>query len=230
MQTLTDQSTLLRIGAVCAIVGAVIQVAAGTGSSIVFGDLPAGAAAETLLPVLASRPAAWTALQFGFVLGPVFWVIAFVALTPTLPQGASGAFAKLAAMTIVVGAAVHIVASSVNGFGLAAVARAWEGAAAAEQSNLALMGNVLLAVADGTWASSVTLFHGLPFVLSGLAVAFGGRYPALLGWLGCVGGLGSLIAGPFMFFDIGGLVVGLSIVCAVIISIYMLVLGFLMAK
>lgn len=61
------------------------------------------------------------------------------------------------------------------------------------------MGNVLLCILEGTWASSITLFHGFPFVLSGLTVVTSGCYPTLLGWLGFLGGLGSLVAGPFMF-------------------------------
>ncbi|MGH2542745.1 MAG: DUF4386 family protein [Ardenticatenaceae bacterium] len=225
MQTLTHPTTLVRTGAVCAVLGAVVQVAAGIGSGI----LPAGADVEALLRALASQPSwLWPTVQLGFVLGPLFWLIAFVALTPTLPQGVSGTLAKLAAATISVGAAVHIVSSSVNGFGLATLARAWGTASATEQSNLVLMGNVLLHIMDGTWASSITLFHGLPFALSGLAVVYSRRYPALLGWLGFAGGLGSLVAGPFMFFGVEGLPVGLSVFSAVGISIYMLVLGFLM--
>ena len=90
------------------------------------------------------------------------------------------------------------------------------------------MGNVLLYILDGPWASSITLFHGFPFVLSGLAVITSGRYSALLGWLGFLGGLGSLVAGPFRFFGVAGLPIGLSVISAVVVSIYMLVLGVLL--
>jgi hypothetical protein len=227
-QTVTNQITLRRIGAVGAILGAVVQVAAGTGSSSAFGTVPAGAPAELLLSAVANQPWLWTTIQLGFVLGPVFWLLAFVALSATLTQERGDALAKLAAATLAVGAAVHIVSSSINGFGVAALARAWAAAPAAEQADLVLMGNVLLTILDGTWASSITLFHGFPFVLSGLAVITSGRYPAFLGWIGFLGGLGSLIAGPFMFFDVAGLPIGLSIISAVIISIYMIGLGVLL--
>jgi hypothetical protein len=227
-QTMTNQTALRRIGAVSAILGAVVQVATGIGSSSGFGTVPAGAPAEVLLPAVANQPWLWTTVQLGFVLGPVFWLMAFVALSATLTQGQSGPLAKLAATTLGVGAAVHIVSSSINGFGVAALARSWGAASATEQADLVLMGNVLLTLLDGTWASSITLFHGFPFVLSGLAVVTSGRYPTLVGWLGFLGGLGSLIAGPFMFFDVAGLPIGLSIISAVVISIYMLVLGVLL--
>jgi hypothetical protein len=155
-------------------------------------------------------------------------VIAFVALATTLTQGWRGTLAMLAAATLVVGAGVHIVSSAVNAFALPALASTWEGASATEQANLALIGNALLYLIDGAWAGAITLFHGLPFVLSGLAVIVSGRYPAFWGWLGLAGGLGSLIAGLLLFFGVTGLPTGLSIVCAVIISLYMIVLGVLL--
>ena len=189
-QAVTNQSTLPRIGAVSAILGAVVQVGAGIGSSSGFGTVPAGAPADVLLPVVANQPWLWTAIQLGFVLGPLFWLMAFVALSATLTQGQSNALAKLAATTLGLGAAIHIVSSSINGFGIAALARVWGTAPAIAQADLVLMGNVLLYILEGTWASSITLFHGFPFVLSGLAVVTSGRYPALVGWLGFLGGLG----------------------------------------
>ena len=135
---------------------------------------------------------------------------------------------RIGAVSAILGAAIHIVSSSINGFGIAALARVWGTAPAIAQADLVLMGNVLLYILEGTWASSITLFHGFPFVLSGLAVVTSGRYPALVGWLGFLGGLGSLVAGPFMFFDVAGLPIGLSIISAVVVSIYMLVLGVLL--
>ena len=83
-----------------------------------------------------------------------------------------------------------------------------------------------LAVTAGTWAGVITLFHGLPFVLVGLAVAVGERYPAWLGWLGILGGAGSLIVGVGMFL---GLVSAfLAVPFAVVLSLFMVVLGWLL--
>ncbi len=229
MQTLTNQTTLVRTGAICAILGAVLQVGAGIAGTIALGTIPTGNGAEELLPALASQSVwAWTTIQMGFVLGPVMWVMAFVALMPTITQGWASTLAKLATATILAGSAIHIVSSSVNGFAVAELARQWQTAAASEQANLVVMGNLLLAIIDGTWASAITLFHGLPFVLSGLAVIASGRYPAYLGWVGVLGGLGSVVAGPLLFFGAEGLATGLSIISAVVISIYTLIVGLLM--
>jgi hypothetical protein len=81
----------------------VIQVAAGSTSTI----LPTG---DALLPSLANQPSwLWPTIQLGFILGPVLWVIAFVALATTLKGGWRGTLASLAVTTVSVGAAVHIV-------------------------------------------------------------------------------------------------------------------------
>jgi hypothetical protein len=229
MQTLMTQQSLARIGAVCAILGAVVQVGAGILSSTAFGGVPTGAEASVLLAAMASQPLwLWSIMQLGFVVGPVLWVIAYIALAALLIQGWPGALAKVAAAAIVVGSAPHIISSTVNGFALPALAQAWQGAAGAEQANLALMWNGLLYLIDGTWAVSITLFHGLPFVLSGLAVVMSRRFSAFAGWIGVVGGMGSIIAGPMMYFRMEGLPIGLSIISAVVISIYMIVLGLMM--
>lgn len=82
-QTVTNQTTLRRIGAVSAVLGAVVQVGAGIGSSSGFGTVPAGAPADVLLPVEANQPGLWTTIQLGFVLRPLFWLMAFVALSTT---------------------------------------------------------------------------------------------------------------------------------------------------
>jgi hypothetical protein len=94
-----------------------------------------------------------------------------------------------------VSAASHIVDSSINRFGLTALAHTWAVAPASDQGNLLRVGDMMLSLLGGTWASVISYFHGVPFILSGLAVVFSQDYPAWLGWAGVVGGTGSLIAG-----------------------------------
>jgi hypothetical protein len=72
----------------------------------------------------------------------------------------------------------------------------------------------------------ITLFHGAPFVLAGLAVAVSRRYPAWLGWIGFIGGAGSLVIGIGMFLGLAP--AGLAVPFAVVLSLFMVVLGWLM--
>jgi uncharacterized membrane protein YphA (DoxX/SURF4 family) len=56
-------------------------------------------------------------------------------------------------------------------------------------------------------------------------VALSGRYPAWLGWIGVIGGAGSLVVGIAMLF---GVQTQLAVPFAVVLSFFMVVLGWLL--
>jgi hypothetical protein len=117
-------------------------------------------------------------VHLGFIVGAFLWVWAFIALANSLTRGVSWALGWLGAATIIVGAAIHVADSSISGVGLTALANAWENAQASEQASLLRVGDTLLFVLNGTWSSVHSYFHGVPFILSRLAVVVSGRYPA----------------------------------------------------
>ncbi|MCA1737445.1 MAG: hypothetical protein LC740_01045, partial [Actinobacteria bacterium] len=81
---LTREQAFLRIGAVCAILGTILSVAAGTG----FGNLTNELATEPVLSYVASRPSwYWPAVHLGFILGALLWVGALTVLSGSLVQG-----------------------------------------------------------------------------------------------------------------------------------------------
>ena len=217
----SGEQRLLQIGAVAAIIGTVLQVAAGTSQSALLG-----AGAELALRSLAEQPGwVWPVIYLGFIFGALFWVGALVALASTLTEGAAWALAWLALAAGIVGATIHAVDGSLNAVGLAGLARAWAAAAEGERAALVQNADLLLRILDATWAGVITLFHGAPFVLAGLAVALSRRYPAWLGWVGVIGGGGSLVIGVAMLL---GVQTGLAVPFAVVLSLFMVVLGWLM--
>ncbi len=212
---------LLQVGAVAAILGTVLQVAAGTSQSTLLGST------EVSLEALAGQSDwFWPTAYLGFIFGALLWVGALVALASSLPHGAAWALGRLAVATAIVGATLHTVDGALNAGGLASLARDWTAADATERVALMQNGDLLLRLLDGTWAGVVTLFHGVPFVLAGVAVALSQRYPTWLGWVGVVGGAGSLIVGVAIFF--GGVGAGLAVPFAVVLSLFMVVLGGMM--
>jgi len=222
---LTREQMFLRIGAMCAILGAVVSVAAGAG----FGNITNELGTEAVLRYVSSRPDwYWPTVQLGFIIGALLWVGALAALASSLTRGAGWALGRWGAASVIVGATIHVVDSSINGFGLTALAHAWAAAPVSDQASLLLAGRVLLWILGGTWASVLSFFHGVPFVLFGLAVVLDRSYPNWLGWFGFVGGLGSLICGVAMFLGVGLVPVGLFIVFAVVVSVWMVVMGVLM--
>ena len=213
---------LLQIGALAAIIGTIFQVAAGTSQS---AQLGAGAdAALASLAELADW--VWPVIYFGFIFGALLWVGALVALASTLTAGAAWALGRLAVAAAIVGATLHTVDGSLNAGALAGLARAWEVAPEGERAALVQNGDLLLRVLDATWAGVITLFHGAPFVLAGLAVVLSRLYPAWLGWIGFIGGAGSLVVGIAMFLGLAP--AGLAVPFAVVLSLFMVVLGWLM--
>jgi hypothetical protein len=222
---LTREQMFLRIGAVCAILGAVVSVAAGAGFGNITNELGTG----DVLRYISSRPGwYWPTMQLGFILGALLWVGALAALASSLTRGAGWALGRWGAASVIVGATIHVVDSAVSGFALAHLAAAWAVTTGSEKEILLHNAATLLMILDGTWAGVLSFFHGVPFVLFGLAVALDRSYPTWLGWFGFVGGLGSLFCGVTMFLGVGLVPEGLFIVFALVVSLWMVAMGVLM--
>jgi hypothetical protein len=216
-----NERLLLRIGGVAAIPGAVLQVAAGTSQTVRLD-----ATTAVVLPALAEQPDwAWPVIAFSFIFGALLWVIALVALTSTLNEGASWVLGRLALVMAIVGVTLHALDGALNAVALEGLARSWGGASETERATLTQHGDLLLRILASTWAVVITLYHGLPFVLAGLAVAMSPRYPAWLGWIGVIGGAGSLIIGLAMLLGVQTL---LAVPFAVVLSFFMVILGWLL--
>jgi hypothetical protein len=220
-QQSTGEHLLLRVGAVAAVVGTVFQVAAGTSQSAQLG-----AATEVALSALADQPDwMWPVIYMGFVFGALLWLAALVALARTLTEGSSWALIRLAVPAAIAGVTLHAVDGVLNAVALEGLARAWAAAAEGDRGPLVQNGELLMTILDGTWAGVITLYHGLPFILTGLAVALSPRYPAWLGWVGVIGGGGSFVVGIAMLL---GVQTGLAVPFAVVLSLFMVVLGWLL--
>lgn len=222
----TRDDALLRIGAISAIAGSILQVGAGTAS----GTLASGDTV-TILSGLAERPI-WLAplIYLGFIVGALGWVAGLVALAATLTSSASWALGRLAVATVIVGVTLHAVDGVFHGPAMADLAAAWAGSDATDQAARVQQADLVLLILEGSWGAVVTFFHGIPFVLAGWAVLVSQRYPAWLGWIGLAGGGGSVIIGGLLFLRIetGLALPFLAVPFAVIISLFMLILGALL--
>lgn len=212
---------LLQIGAIAAILGTIFQVGAGTLST----SLPTGGGEEAMQS-LGGQSSLLTAIYLGFILGAVLWVWALVALASDLTMGNARALGLLAVASAFIGATLHAVDGVLHGVALPALAASWTGAPDDARGALVQDLDLLRHLFAATWAGVILLFHGVPFVLAGLAVAISQRYPAWLGWIGFVGGAGSIIIGLAMFF--GAAPAGLAVPFAVVLSAFMVILGWLM--
>ena len=191
---------LVRTGAVCAITGTLANLVATAGH----GDLPeAGTAAE--LAFVASR-ASWSHLHLLSIVGVLLWLAGFVGLAQSLRRTPAAALGRLALASAYVGAGVHVVFFSIDGYALKRTADAWAAATGAQQADLFQAGNLVLLLQNSQFVSAIAFMLGLPFALFGLAVARSRTYPAWLGWVAVLAGLGSLVTGVTRFVGLDQLI------------------------
>jgi uncharacterized protein DUF4386 len=215
------RESLLKMGGAAAILGSIVFVVAG----IAFGNLTHSSDPETVLRVIASRGRTfWPLVQMGFAFGAFLWVVALTALTRTLTDGASWALARVGIAAAFLGATIHIIDSSISAYALGTIAWDWS-APGADTTRLLAFGEIVQRMLGGTWAAVITFFHGVPFVLFGLAVALSGRYPKWLGWVGLIGGTGSLLCGIPMFFAKYLVSLEFYVPFAMLLSVWMVIIG-----
>ena len=189
----TNGRRLLRLGGVCAVLGTAANVVASVGH----GDLPE-AGTRAALGFVAERDT-WGLVHLTSIFAVLLWVVAFAALSSSMPRGAAGLLSRFGLVSISVGAAVHVVFFSIDGYALKGAADAWAAAPGSERGSLLRAGDLVLLLQDSQFVSVIALVLGLPFVLFGLSVAFSRAYPAWLGWVGATAGAGAFFTGTTRF-------------------------------
>jgi hypothetical protein len=184
-----------RIGGWSAMIGAALLMAAGIG----FGGLTFGRDAEAVLQTIAAQPRwYWPAVHLAFAAGSVLWIGAFIALNSSFRDMYARLLGSLGVVSIVLGAALHVIDSFISGSALATLATAWAAAPLADRAEIVRASETLLMVLGGTWVGVVVLFHGVPFVFTGTSVARSERYPRFLRYIGVMAGFGSIFTGALM--------------------------------
>ncbi|HJU74366.1 MAG TPA: hypothetical protein VJ717_11520 [Gemmatimonadaceae bacterium] len=184
-----------KIGGYCAVLGAALITAASIG----FGGLTFANDAETVLQQLAQWPAwYWPAVHLAFAAGSVLWIGSFIALNSSFREPMARLLGSLGVVSMVLGAALHVIDAFISASALPALASQWAGAGTTERETIVRSTETLLMVLGGTWTGVVVLFHGVPFVFSGTSVTRSVRYPRPLHWTGTLAGFGSILTGTLM--------------------------------
>jgi hypothetical protein len=221
----TNESMFLRFGAVCAILGTVITMTAGEN----FNNLTNENGTEMILRTLAAKPNwYWPAVHLAFVFGATLWAFAFVALAHSFPKGITWVLGWFAVVSMILGVVIHIVDSSISGYALASLSKAWAVAPSSDQPNLLRQADTLLYIMRGTWTNVLNFYSGLPFILVGISIALSRQYPSWFGWIAVIGGAGSLGMGVLMFLRVTLIPQRVYIGFAILVSLWLLVMGVLM--
>lgn len=216
-----QRNALLRIGAVCAIIGTLGYLAL----FLSHGDLP-DETAESALAWVAEKPL--SVLHLGIILCFLLWVGALIALASSLVEGTSWALGQLGSAGAVVGATLLAVHYRIDGPALEQVADAWAGAAGAERERLLDRGDLVILMTGGGFPLYVALLLGLPFILFGMAVILSSTYPSWLGWLGAAAGAVAFVVGTTNFVGLEFPPIQLFVLSVFLLDVWMVAMGVLM--
>jgi Domain of unknown function (DUF4386) len=217
---------LFRIGSLCAIAGSVAAAVGNVLHPVTPRDDPVGVA-----QVIAESDE-WTLIHVVIVLGVILMFMGLVAIGHSFGGGVGEALARLGIYSAAIGTTMGLATVILDGVGAKQLADQWAAAPESTKAaalSLVSMNETLNFALAGLFNLS---FAGIPFILFGLAVALTGVYPRWLGWIAALAGVGSVAAGLVQAFTgeptVASLV--LTIIGPTIISLWVLVMGVLMAR
>jgi hypothetical protein len=190
---LTREQLVLRIGAACVVAGSILILV----FRITHGDLPADKGAAAALSYVAAHPI-YPLFHLGDALGFLVFAGGLVELSGSLTHRVAWAIGRLGLASVLVGAAIHIVEFSIDGFGLPMLANAWAVAPPSERPSLELGAQVLLAAIGGPSVIALIFVWGLTLALYGLAVRKEG-YSSWLSWTGVTLGAALFVMGTIFY-------------------------------
>ena len=211
------ERTLLRIGAVSAIVGVVTLFVADHFHG---GHDPANLG--TVLPEYAAN-ANWEVVHIGQFLGFALVLVVLVALQHSIAEGRGAALARLGYVTAVVATALYAVNQAVDGVAVKFVADEWVSAPAAEKADALRVAEAVRHIEIGL-SSFAELILGAALLLYGLAIAFSDIYPKWLGWAAAAVGVGWIVLGLLVAHN-GFTQVPLTMVVSALLSLWVVVLA-----
>ena len=181
--------SLARLGAVTALVGAVIFFASSLlhPSASVPNDLPAALAEY-------AASSHWVGIHLGQFVGVAAEGMALVALAATLEPGRAAAWARIGLAGAVASIGVYAAVQAVDGVSNHVMAHRWA-AASGQARVLAYEAAFAVRQIEVGLTSLFSLVFGSTLTVFGLAMLLSTRYPSWLGGIGLLGGLGTVSVG-----------------------------------
>ena len=216
------ERTLLRIGSVAAIGGAVLAVIA----NILH---PRGADIDDTRAHLQeiADSGIFLGAHIGLLVAFLLVVGGLAALYRSITAEWGAALARLGFANALVSAALIAVVVGIDGIALKEVANAW---ASSQDPALFQASFVLEQVAFGIFSMLIFVFFGVTFILYGLAVALSDVYPRWLGWAALVVGIAAALIGLVQAYNGPSdlLTNVLFPIASILLTVWVLVIGVLM--
>jgi hypothetical protein len=180
---------LLLIGAWSGVVGALLAFVANG-----LHPHPTDFRLEALLQQIADSPT-WATLHLTLICALFLILGALVAITFTVDGEPGATVVRFACVAALLGGALILVSTAMDGFAMNQLAHSWLDAPLAEKATALRVADALENAQYAVFSLSIVLFLGLGIFLYGLAIALGSVYPKVLGWLAMVSGAGAFVVG-----------------------------------
>ncbi|MFQ5546347.1 MAG: DUF4386 family protein [Acidiferrobacterales bacterium] len=216
-------SVPLKLGAATAITGAVVLMVATMLHPLGAdpGD-PVAAFTEYAADEL------WVGSHLSQFLGVFLLFVALVALNDSLKGETFAWVAKLGLLVGIAALGTTAILQAVDGIALKNMVDNWASAAEAQRPETFQAALAVRQIEIGV-ASFVALLFGAAFVLFGTAIVASAYYPTWLGWLGIIGGAGTVASGMLMAFTgFSTTAMNLAMPFNLILVVWMVVIGVLM--
>lgn len=219
------ERTLLRIGAVSAILGAIILVVANALHPRT-SDVDDTEATLQLI----GDSGIWVTDHLAIAIALLLVLGGLVALFRSITSQPGAAVARLGFAGALVSGGIGIILLGIDGIALKEVAESWADAPAEEKASAFRVGEAIEQVSFGIFSMFIFVFFGLTILLYGLAVALSDIYPKGLGWVAVILGGGSAVLGLVQAYQGPSDVVTniLFAVFSILITVWVLVIGVFM--
>jgi hypothetical protein len=180
---------LLTVGAWSGVVGALLAFVANG-----LHPHPTDFRLEALLQQIAANPT-WGTLHLTLICALVLILGALVAITFSIDAEPGATVARFACLAALLGGALILVSTAMDGFAMNQLARSWRDAPLAERATVLRIADALENAQYAIYSLSIVLFLGMGILLYGLAIVLSSIYPKALGWLATLSGAGAFVVG-----------------------------------
>lgn len=212
---------LMRLCGALAMAGAVLGL-------IVNGLHPHTAETDlaATLRQIAADPS-WVLVHGGIIVTIFLVVLSLRGVLRSLQETPGAALAELGYVAALLGGAMVLISTTLDGFVMKSAADTWASAPAPEQAAALWAATIVRQTNFGIWSVGMVVFFGAAFSLYGWAGTLSGVYPRWLGWAALGGGIGSAIAGARQLYrgQPDQLAENLFLASSLVITVWLFVTG-----
>lgn len=146
---------------------------------------------------------AWVAIHLTILIAILLVVGGLVGLTRLLDDGPGEPLARIGIAAALVGGALATVSTSIDGFALKPLALQWAAASPTDAPGVLALANAVQVAGFAIWSMAILVLFGVAFACFGAACVASDRFPAWLGWIAIVSGVGSAVAAVLQIANTG---------------------------